>query len=416
MFVRFLHPDLGIGGAERLILDCALALDSAGHRVELCTNHWSDDRRFPETVKGSKFHPKVYFSWVPRHLAKKCFALLAYTKMILAACVIALFSSPADVLVVDQVSACIPFFQFFNFIQSWLLWRKRTKVLFYCHWPDQLLSKDRESLIKRLYRGPLDWFERVTTKCAHKILVNSNFTAAKVARTFNMRQGDLEILYPALDLKKFENSDSVKCGLLDDVPRMKSIVLSINRYERKKNVKLAIQAVAKLPFERRPYLIIAGGYDPREQENVTYKKELEECAESLKIASSVKFCTNITDGEKVGLLGGADCLIYTPMNEHFGIVPLEAMACGTPVVAMKSGGPLETVPSSTGLLVDHGPGQAEKLVANTAEALDAVLKNQPKYVNECKQHIRRNFSFEAFQRQLDAVCLDLVGRSPSKQR
>ena len=43
------------------------------------------------------------------------------------------------------------------------------------------------------------------------------------------------------------------------------------------------------------------------------------------------------------LLNKASLLVYTPSHEHFGIVPLEAMLAGTPVLADKSGGPLETV-------------------------------------------------------------------------
>lgn len=45
------------------------------------------------------------------------------------------------------------------------------------------------------------------------------------------------------------------------------------------------------------------------------------------------------------------CLLYTPMEEHFGIVPLEAMSAGTPVIAVDSGGPKETVENEkTGFL------------------------------------------------------------------
>ena len=45
------------------------------------------------------------------------------------------------------------------------------------------------------------------------------------------------------------------------------------------------------------------------------------------------------------------CLLYTPMEEHFGIVPLEAMSVGTPVIAVDSGGPKETVENKeTGFL------------------------------------------------------------------
>ena len=106
-------------------------------------------------------------------------------------------------------------------------------------------------------------------------------------------------------------------------------------------------------------------------------------------------------------MAGADCLIYTPQGEHFGIVPLEAMACGTPVVAMKSGGPLETVVSSVGILVDHSDNDEKKLIINTAKAMEAVLKDQGRYVRDCKQHVRVNFSFEAFQNKIENACLKL---------
>ena len=59
---------------------------------------------------------------------------------------------------------------------------------------------------------------------------------------------------------------------------------------------------------------------------------------------------------QVWLLTNCSILLYTPAGEHFGIVPLEAMYCGTPVLAVNSGGPLETVDHGvTGWLVDGQP-------------------------------------------------------------
>lgn len=68
---------------------------------------------------------------------------------------------PYDVFFVDQLSACVPA----------LRWGSRTRVVFYCHFPDLLLSKTRgehdegekESTLKQLYRMPLDWVEETTT-------------------------------------------------------------------------------------------------------------------------------------------------------------------------------------------------------------------------------------------------------------
>jgi alpha-1,3/alpha-1,6-mannosyltransferase len=104
---------------------------------------------------------------------------------------------------------------------------------------------------------------------------------------------------------------------------------------------------------------VLGGYDNRVQENVTYHKELTQLADSLGLKSTttknvvtalgvpddidVLFLLSVPNSLKDALLKSARLLVYTPSNEHFGIVPLEAMLAGTPVLAANTGGPLETV-------------------------------------------------------------------------
>ena len=129
----------------------------------------------------------------------------------------------------------------------------------------------------------------------------------------------------------------------------------------------------------------------------------------LRIQTYVKFMINISDQEKSCLLNSADCLIYTPMNEHFGIVPLEAMACGTPVIAMNSGGPIETVGTNkkVGILVAPDKNR-EKLAQNTADAIKEVLANHGNYVSNCKERVQNMFSFDAFSDQLNRIVNSLV--------
>lgn len=95
------------------------------------------------------------------------------------------------------------------------------------------------------------------------------------------------------------------------------------------------------------------------QENVVYHQELVDLAESLKLKTAttktivtalnvpddvdVLFLLSVPSTLKDMLLNSARLLVYTPSNEHFGIVPLEAMLAGTPVLAANTGGPLETV-------------------------------------------------------------------------
>ena len=164
MRVVFLHPDLGIGGAERAVIDAALALKSEGHSVEFVTSHHDPTHCFEETKNGS-LKVTVAGDWLPRSILGRFYAFCAYFRMIYAALYLLFVSGiNYDCIFCDQISACIPFLQL-----------KKTKVIFYCHFPDMLLT-GRSNYLKKLYRAPLDWFEEKTTGMADVILVNSNFT------------------------------------------------------------------------------------------------------------------------------------------------------------------------------------------------------------------------------------------------
>jgi alpha-1,3/alpha-1,6-mannosyltransferase len=71
----------------------------------------------------------------------------------------------------------------------------------------------------------------------------------------------------------------------------------------------------------------------------------------LGISSEVVFLPSISSEKKADLLARCLCVMYTPEDEHFGIVPLEAMAAGKPVLACNSGGPVESIVDGvTGIL------------------------------------------------------------------
>ncbi len=74
--------------------------------------------------------------------------------------------------------------------------------------------------------------------------------------------------------------------------------------------------------------------------------------------SQVYLLPSFTDGQRAALLTACVGVLYTPQHEHFGIVPLEAMASGRPVIACNSGGPTESVLSGvTGFLCGPSPSQ-----------------------------------------------------------
>lgn len=87
--------------------------------------------------------------------------------------------------------------------------------------------------------------------------------------------------------------------------------------------------------------------------------------------NEVIFLLSIPDALKRSLLKSARLLVYTPSNEHFGIVPLEAMLSGVPVLAANTGGPTETVvEAETGWL--RKPGDVPEWTAVMDQVLNGL--------------------------------------------
>ena len=93
-------------------------------------------------------------------------------------------------------------------------------------------------------------------------------------------------------------------------------------------------------------------------------------AESEGVTDKVEFIRSFTDDEKVGLLNSAVAILYTPTNEHFGIVPIECMAAHKPVVACNSGGPMESVANGkTGFLCEASGAKSEPSACFVCECM-----------------------------------------------
>ncbi|XP_038626435.1 alpha-1,3/1,6-mannosyltransferase ALG2 isoform X2 [Tachyglossus aculeatus] len=363
--VVFVHPDLGVGGAERLVVDAALALQARGCRVSVWTAHYDPGHCF---AQSRQLRVTCAGDWLPRSLGRgRGVALCAALRMLYLACCLVLLGGldGVDALVCDQVSACIPVFR---------LTRHRKKVVFYCHFPDLLLT-ERNSLLKRLYRAPLDWLEERTTGMADHVVVNSHFTASVFKKTFkSLAHITPDVLYPSLNFSSFDAT--APTGIDDTIPRGKKFLfLSINRYERKKNLSLALEALVDLrgrldAHERDTvHLVMAGGYDKRVLENVEHYEELESLATAFDISQHVTFLRSFSDRLKISLLRNCTCVLYTPSNEHFGIVPLEAMYMRCPVIAVNSGGPLESVVNNvTGFLREPDPAQFSEAMESSCSA------------------------------------------------
>ncbi|KAG6884041.1 hypothetical protein C0992_007124 [Termitomyces sp. T32_za158] len=344
-----------------------------------------------------------------------------------------------DVYFVDQLSTCIPFLQRLG----------NTRVVFYCHFPDKLLAngafaegeenKKQVGVLKRIYRFPMDWLEEMTTRQADVILANSLFTARVTKSYFKTITQSLRVVYPGINVSAYESA--VYPDDPDNVAvfSVKPTLLSLNRFEQKKNIALAVRAFAsiKSKFATKPLrLVLAGGYDPRLDDNLLTLDSLLHLAKSLSLTynvitppSSLKaikippgnmthkdpdvlFLLNFTTSQRTALLSSPStvALLYTPANEHFGIGPVEAMACGVPVLACNSGGPTESVVDGpreerTGWL---RPPDTEVWADALLEIVSMSLSERQVLSDRAKTRARNLFSMDAMASGIEDALVEAV--------
>ncbi|MBB6121893.1 glycosyltransferase [Nocardiopsis algeriensis] len=134
-------------------------------------------------------------------------------------------------------------------------------------------------------------------------------------------------------------------------------ILSLGRLVRRKGVETVIEALAEVPGAE---LVVAGGARPGRLWTEPEAVRLRMLAERLGVDDRVRFLGCVDRSDVPALLRSVDVAVNVPWYEPFGISTIEAMASGTPVVASRVGGHLDTVvPGETGLLVP--PRDPERL-------------------------------------------------------
>jgi len=174
-----------------------------------------------------------------------------------------------------------------------------------------------------------------------------------------------------------------------------------------------------------------GGYDPRLRDNTETLDSLVELVRSHSLtyaleapdesivpthikpfSPDVLFLLNFTTAQRTALLHSPSTkvLVYTPVNEHFGIGPVEAMVCGVPVLACDSGGPTESVvDDSTGLRTGWlRPPDPEVWAETLREILDLPPHDKQSLSSRGKQRAREVFSLDAMSERMEGALMKAV--------
>lgn len=202
--------------------------------------------------------------------------------------------------------------------------------------------------------------ERRLAREADAVLAVSRFEARQVCERLGADPARVRVQPPGVDAEVFAPRAGDGSGSAPGAPRL----LVAARLEPLKGVDLALDVLAGLrrdPADAGARLRVAGGPTAGYER---YPARLRAQAQSLGVSDAVDWLGPRTPAELAHEMAVADLALVPSHSETFGLVALEAQACGTPVVAARAGGLVEAVlDGETGLLLGHDAGEWTRAVA-----------------------------------------------------
>ncbi|MEV7634033.1 glycosyltransferase [Microbacterium sp. NPDC089318] len=206
--------------------------------------------------------------------------------------------------------------------------------------------------VKRRHQGAEDtspqerrWLEPGVGRSADRIIATCSDEVFEL-KAMGINTGKISIAPCGVDLDVFAPTGPVAAR------GRRHRILSVGRLVPRKGVDLVIRALPYLKaagFDDVELLIVGGGGDSGALHADPEVRRLLALADELGVQDQVVLEGQVSRGEMPGIFRSADAVVCAPWYEPFGIVPLEAMACGVPVVAAAVGGLRDTV-------VDHATG------------------------------------------------------------
>ncbi len=259
---------------------------------------------------------------------------------------------------------------------------KNVRVICYCHTPPRSLygyatgMEWQRYLLVKIYFYIVSHFLRIYdfmgAQRVDEFIVNSKNVAGRVKKFYRR---DSTVIYPPVEVVKIKNETrNIK---------KEDFFLIAGRIAGAKGIDVAMEAANKLGVK----LKVVGEFSGMKFGRQDLEKHKSE---------NIDFLGRVSDSELYKLYGQAKAFLALGQDEDFGITPVEAMAAGTPVVAFKSGGYLETVvEGKTGVFFEEY--NAKKL----SEAMEKISKMKFKKEDLYKQAAK--FSKEKFIENMKGV-------------
>lgn len=260
---------------------------------------------------------------------------------------------------------------------------KKTKLIQYCHTPPRYLygypvANDwtnnwfRRTLLV-LGQIPMHFLRILDFKSAQLpdfIIANSNEVKRRIEKFYRR---EATVIYPPVEISNHQPPVTNH--------QSRDYYLIGGRVSRHKGHDIAIKAFSKLSL---PLKVFGGTFASYGLEQ--FKKEA---------GSNIEFLGEVTESEKWELLKGAKGFIFPSEQEDFGIIPVEAMAVGTPVIALNQGGVKETVvEGKTGLFFNE---RTPESLAKAVNRFETMKFKSEDCINQAKKFSKERFKKEMLQ-------------------
>jgi D-inositol-3-phosphate glycosyltransferase len=235
--------------------------------------------------------------------------------------------------------------------------------------------------------------------------------------TLVSRIGKIDVIPCGTDVSTFRPISKADARNQLGIGTKEKVVLYVGRFDKRKGIETLVRATGELRAQleqgeeidpQHLKLLIVGGSDPQEADGAE-RRRIEEIVSELDLAANTDFVGMVGHDRLALYYTAADVCVIPSHYEPFGLVAIEAMACGTPVVASDVGGLKFTVISEeTGLLV---PPQD---VSKFARAIGRILTDEVwsrKIRRQASTRVQENFSWTGVAIQLSDLYRQLLAQS-----